>query len=90
MSRKITETDVRQAWHDALVGNQPIVERGGLTIPEVARACGFSETTARRQVRQLCERGLARQIGVRPDRNRTAVYQLVGPRPNRRQKRATA
>jgi DNA-binding Lrp family transcriptional regulator len=80
VSRKITETDVRQAWHDALVGNQPVIERGGATVPELMRACGLSEMTARRQLRRLCEQCLARQIGVRPDRNRSAVYELAGPR----------
>jgi predicted ArsR family transcriptional regulator len=79
VSRKLRETEVFQAWSDALTRGQPIVERSGATVPELMRACGLSEMTARRQLRRLCEQGLARQIGVRPDRQRTAVYQLAGP-----------
>jgi DNA-binding IclR family transcriptional regulator len=77
VSRKLNETDVLQAWRDLMTEGQPIVERGGATVPELRRECGLPDTTARAQLRRLCEQGLMRQIGVRPDRNRTAVYQFT-------------
>lgn len=80
MSRKITEADVMQAWHDAMAGDQPVVEQGGMTVRELMQECGLTHTAARKRIARLLKQGRVRKIGVRPDRNRPPVYELVGPK----------
>ena len=75
--RTITETDVRQAWAELLAPERPLVTGRGMTVAEMAATGGECETTLRRRVRALVATGKLRQIGVRPGRSRSAVYEIV-------------
>lgn len=75
--RIITTDDLRTEWKRLLAPAEPIVPIDGMTLNDMCEMTGCPQTTMRERIKRLVKMGRMVQMGVRPGRSKSKVYQLT-------------